>query len=394
MSLNETPSGERVHISFFGNRNAGKSSLVNAFTNQELAVVSKTLGTTTDPVKKAMELLPIGPVVIIDTPGFDDVGELGEKRIAKTKEVLGRTDYAVLVVDATKGLDAHDQMLVNIFKERSIPYMVVYNKMDALATLSPLGEHEMYVSALKKTNIEALKETIAHAKATKTPPLVHDLVHHGDVVVLVIPIDESAPKGRLILPQQLVLRDLLDCGCLPICTREKELALTLSSLKQDPALVITDSQAFEIVSQIVPERIPLTSFSILMARYKGTLKDQVNGIKAIETLQEGDQVLISEGCTHHRQCKDIGTVKLPHWLLEYTSHKVQITTSSGYSFPEDLTPYKMIIHCGGCMLNAKEMQSRLRAAKAQGVPMTNYGTAIAYMHGILGRALKPLHEYE
>lgn len=391
MSLNETPSGERVHISFFGNRNAGKSSLVNAFTNQELAVVSKTLGTTTDPVKKAMELLPIGPVVIIDTPGFDDEGELGEKRIAKTKEVLGRTDFAILVVDATKGLDEHDHFLISLFKQRELPYMIVYNKMDALASLPPLGDHEMYVSALKKTNIDQLKETIAHVKVTKEPPLVHDLVKMGDVVVLVIPIDESAPKGRLILPQQLVLRDLLDYGCLPICTREKELALTLSSLKREPALVITDSQAFEIVSKIVPESVPLTSFSILMARYKGTLEDQVKGIKTINSLQEGDQVLISEGCTHHRQCKDIGTVKLPHWLLDYTHHQVKITTSSGYSFPEDLTPYKLIIHCGGCMLNGKEMQSRMRRAKAQNIPMTNYGMAIAYMHGILDRALKPLH---
>ncbi len=390
MSLNDTPSGERVHISFFGSRNAGKSSLVNAFTSQELSVVSSTLGTTTDPVKKAMELLPIGPVVIIDTPGFDDHGELGEKRIAKTKEVLGRTDYAVLVVDATKGIQKADSTLIALFEERQLPYMVVYNKMDLLGELKPLGKNAMYVSALNKTNINELKEKIAHVKKEKQSPLVHDLVKAHDVVVLVIPIDESAPKGRLILPQQLVLRDLLDYGCLPICTRETELAETLNALKEDPALVVTDSQAFEYVSKVVSERIPLTSFSILMARYKGTLDDQLKGIKAIESLQSGDTILIAEGCTHHRQCNDIGTVKIPRWLKNYTHHEVNIDTCSGLTFYEDLSPYKMVIHCGGCMLNAKEMQTRVRIAKKQNVPMLNYGMFIAYVNGILPRALKVL----
>lgn len=390
MSLNNTPSAERVHISFFGNRNAGKSSLVNAFTGQDLSVVSPTLGTTTDPVRKAMELLPIGPVVIIDTPGLDDFGELGEKRIAKTKEVLGRSDIAVLVVDGLKGKDEHDLKMIELFQSHHLPYLVVYNKCDLLKIRQQLGDHEMYVSALTKENINALKERIAHLPRLKEKPLVHDLVSRGDIVVLVIPIDESAPKGRLILPQQLVLRDLLDYGCIPVCTREKELALTLSLLKDDPALVITDSQAFGYIKDIVPKNVPMTSFSILMARYKGSFDLSYQGIRAIENLQDGDRVLIAEGCTHHRQCNDIGTVKIPRWIKSYTHKDITIETSSGLSFPDDLTPYKMVIHCGGCMLNAKEVQTRMQRAKDQGVPITNYGMAIAYMNGILQRSLKVL----
>lgn len=387
MGLNDTPQSERIHIGFFGRRNAGKSSVVNAVTNQQISVVSEVLGTTTDPVTKAMELLPLGPVVIIDTPGFDDEGSLGEMRVKRTKQVLNRVDVAVLVVDGEKGKTSADNELIAIFKEKNIPYTVAYNKSDLT------GEREysdgIAVSAINGTNINKLKETIGHLVKTEdmTRKLCGDLLETGDVAVLVVPIDSAAPKGRLILPQQQTIRDVLEAGAIAVTVRETELELTLRKLGTKPKIVITDSQAFAQVSKIVPADIQLTSFSILMARYKGFLETAVKGAAAIKNLKDGDRVLISEGCTHHRQCEDIGTVKLPKWLKKYTGKEISIETSSGKGFPDDLSPFSLIIHCGGCMLNEREMQYRRKFAEDSGVPFTNYGTAIAYMNGILKRTL-------
>lgn len=390
MGLNDTPSGERVHIGFFGRRNAGKSSVVNAVTGQELAVVSDTKGTTTDPVKKAMELLPIGPVMIIDTPGFDDVGALGEQRVKKTKQILNRTDVAVLVIDAVEGMQQCDRELQNIFEEKQIPYLLVYNKMDLLEQIPEEKQREIYVSALKKERIEELKERIAAIGKVSDGKLqlVGDLIHPSDLVLLVIPIDKAAPKGRLILPQQQVIRDVLEADGAAICVKEYELRELLDKLGTTPALVITDSQVFAKVSADVPEEIPLTSFSILMARYKGLLDTAVEGVTAIDSLKDGDRILIAEGCTHHRQCDDIGSVKIPRWLRNYTGKELEIENCSGQSFPEDLSPYTLVIHCGGCMLNEREVRYRMKCAKDQQVPITNYGIAIAFMQGILKRSVQ------
>ena len=410
MGLNSTPSANRVHIGFFGRRNAGKSSVVNAVTGQELAVVSDTKGTTTDPVYKSMELLPIGPVMIIDTPGFDDEGALGELRVRKTKQVLNKTDIAVLVVDATEGKKQCDEELIRIFKEKEIPYIIVNNKADLLSdevsekvcqnnvseqrkgeqnALLSSGQ-EQYVSALTGAGIYELKERIGKLTPNEdmTLKIVGDLLHPGDFVVLVVPIDSAAPKGRLILPQQQTIRDVLEANAAAIVVKESELKQTLEELGRTPAMVITDSQVFEQVSEVVPEEIPLTSFSILMARYKGYLDTAVNGVAAIEHLKDGDKILISEGCTHHRQCDDIGTVKIPRWLKQHTGKKLIIETSSGTEFPEDLTSYALVIHCGGCMLNEREVKYRMKCAENQSVPFTNYGIAIAQMKGILKRSIE------
>ena len=385
MSLNSTPVSERVHIGFFGRRNAGKSSVVNAVTNQQISVVSDVKGTTTDPVTKTMELLPMGPVVIIDTPGFDDEGALGEQRVKRTKEVLNRVDVAVLIVDSTAGKTAADNELVGIFKSKQIPYVIAYNKCDLTDTRFDDG---LAVSATENININLLKETIARLGKTGNDRVIcSDLVNEGDLVVLVIPIDTAAPKGRLILPQQQTIRDILDAGASALVVRDTELASLLGTIGADPKLVITDSQVFNKVKDIVPETIPLTSFSILMARYKGFLETAVKGAAAIDTLRDGDKVLIAEGCTHHRQCDDIGTVKIPRWLKARTQKDIIIETASGKGFPDDLSPYKLIIHCGGCMLNEKEVSYRRKFAEDSGVPFTNYGTAIAYMQGILKRTL-------
>ena len=388
MSLNNTPSAERVHIGFFGRRNAGKSSVVNAFTGQELSVVSEVKGTTTDPVMKSMELLPMGPVVIIDTPGFDDEGSLGELRVKKTKQVLNRADCAVLVVDATQGLTPADQELIALFQQKSIPYLVAYNKSD-LGAAPQLGEKELAVSAVTREGIEELKERIARLTRSQGEDkrLVGDLLTPGDLVVLVTPIDSAAPKGRLILPQQQTIRDVLDADCTAIVVKENTLAPTLEKLAVKPRMVITDSQAFAQVDRDTPKDIPLTSFSILMARYKGFLEDAVRGVAAIDRLQDGDRVLIAEGCTHHRQCGDIGTEKLPAMIRKYTCAKPEFVFTSGREFPEDLSGFRLVIHCGGCTLNEREMQYRLKTAADQGVPMTNYGIAIACMQGILRRSV-------
>lgn len=388
MGLNDTPSGERLHIGFFGKRNAGKSSIVNAVTGQELSVVSDVSGTTTDPVYKSMELLPLGPVVIIDTPGFDDVGALGELRVKKTKQILNRTDIAVLVVDSSTGLTATENELTELFIAKNIPYLIVYNKSD-ISAKNDCGENEISVSALEKTNIEQLKERIGGLIKDDGSKLkiVGDLITPGDFVLLVTPIDTAAPKGRLILPQQQTIRDILDADAAAIVVKESELRETLKSLGKKPSLVITDSQAFKPVSKEVPMDIPLTSFSILMARYKGFLDEAVEGASVIGKLRGGDRILISEGCTHHRQCDDIGSVKIPRWLRNYTGAELNIELSSGREFPEDLSQYKLIIHCGGCMLNEREIRFRRKSAADQNVPFTNYGTAIAYMQGILKRSV-------
>lgn len=408
MGLNDTPSGERLRISFFGKRNSGKSSLVNAITNQEISVVSDTLGTTTDPVNKAMELLPLGPVLITDTPGFDDTGELGRLRVKRTKQILNKTDIAVLVTDATRQLDSLELELIRIFKEKMIPYVIVKNKSDlidsSMQEINPLsasdtekGTEIVYTSALNKTNIEVLKETIGHLvpDTENSVRLVADIIDKEQTIVLVIPIDESAPKGRLILPQQQAIRDILDIGAYAVTTRETELSALLDRMIKNnmtPDLVITDSQAFGKVSKDTPEDIPLTSFSILMARYKGFLDTAVMGAKAIDALKDGDKVLISEGCTHHRQCGDIGTVKMPKWLKERTGKSLEIVTSSGADFPDNLEDFSLIIHCGGCMLSQREMIYRMKCAIDSGVPFTNYGVAIAYMKGILKRSLSVFPE--
>ncbi len=392
MGLNDTVSAERVHIGFFGMRNAGKSSLVNAVTGQELAVVSEVKGTTTDPVKKAMELLPLGPVVIIDTPGIDDEGELGEKRVEKARRVLNETDIAVLVADASKELGHFDKMLLEIFNEKKIPYIIALNKSDLLGNLSKADENEIFVSAKNGDGINELKERLAAFSKQKqnNKVIVTDLIEKGDTVILVIPIDEAAPKGRIILPQQQVLRELLDFNCTAVCCQVTELDSTIKNLAKKPSLVITDSQAFEQVSKIVPEDIRLTSFSILFARYKGELKTLIEGVRQLDKLCDGDTLLISEGCTHHRQCNDIGTVKLPGWIKKYTGKDVRFEFTSGTEFPDDLSKYALVVHCGGCMLNAAQMKSRISHTAEQNINIVNYGIAIAQMNGILKRSIEPL----
>ncbi|MBQ8146271.1 MAG: [Clostridia bacterium] len=390
MGLNDVVSAERVHIGFFGMRNAGKSSLVNAVTGQSLSVVSDVKGTTTDPVKKAMELLPIGPVVILDTPGIDDEGDLGELRVEKAMQMLSSTNIAVLVVDASKEMSQEDLFLINQFKERKIPYIIAFNKADLTENEGRTKDGELYVSAKSGKGINELKELLGKISKEIASPklLVKDLLSQGDIVVLVTPIDESAPKGRIILPQQMVLRDVLDAHATAIVCQDSELDQTLKGLSKPPRMVITDSQVFGKVSKITPNNIPLTSFSILMARYKGDLKDLINGFSALKSLKDGDNVLISEGCTHHRQCNDIGTVKMPKWIESFSSAKPQYSFTSGGEFPEDLTKYRVIVHCGGCMINEAEMKHRTKKAKKQGVPIVNYGIAIAGMNGILKRSLE------
>ena len=394
MSLHATPSGERVHIAFFGRRNAGKSSLVNAFTGQSLAIVSDVKGTTTDPVSKAMELLPLGPVQIIDTPGIDDVGELGALRVEKTKQVLRKTDLAIVVLDATAPMDQADQALLALIKARELPHILAFNKADLLETVPESQENTIYVSAKTGYHIHELKELAASLAqaAAQERPLVRDLLDPGDTAVLVVPIDKAAPKGRLILPQQQVIRDVLEAGASALVCRDTELSQTLAALAAPPKIVITDSQVFGKVDKLVPPAVPLTSFSILMARYKGDLPLTVAGVAALKTLREGEKVLIAEGCTHHRQCEDIGTVKIPKWLEGYTGKKFQYAFTSGGEFPEDLSSYALVIHCGGCTLNPKEMAARQRLAKEQQVPITNYGVLIAALHGILPRALAPFSD--
>ena len=392
--LHETPSGERVHISLFGRRNAGKSSLINAITGQSLAIVSEQKGTTTDPVSKAMELLPLGPVLVTDTPGLDDEGELGALRVEKARQVLGKTDIALLVVDACAGLSPEDRELLALLRERNLPRLLVMNQCDRLPENTPRpaleGETTLWVSAATGENIHQLKEAIAALRPAsgRESRIVADLLSPGDLVVLVTPIDEAAPKGRLILPQQQTIRDILEAGAMAAVTRETELPQTLAALKAPPRMVITDSQAFAKVSKDVPETVPLTSFSILFARYKGNLMGALRGVRALETLEDGDKVLISEGCTHHRQCNDIGTVKIPGWIRKKTGKEPEFVFTSGGEFPQDLTPYRLIVHCGGCMLNEREMQTRACRAAEQGVPMTNYGILIAHITGILARSVE------
>ena len=377
---------ERTHIAFFGRRNAGKSSLVNRFTSQELSIVSDVAGTTTDPVRKTMELLPLGPVIIIDTPGIDDEGQLGNQRIERSIRVLDETDIAILVVDGSIGIADDEKQLIDEFKKRRIPYLVVMNKSDLCTAEVP--EDAMVVSALKGEGIEELKEKVAVIiSQRKSRPLVSDLVEEGDLVVLVVPIDKSAPKDRLILPQQMVIRDLLGKGAIPGVVKDTELAIALEKVGK-VRMVITDSQAFAKVSKIVPDDIPLTSFSILMARFKGILDQSIEGANMLDKLQNGAKILISEGCTHHRQCEDIGTVKLPGWIREYTGVDFEFKFTSGLEFPKDLSEYDLIIHCGACMLGETEVSSRYRKAKEQGVPMTNYGIAIGKMKGILDRVIR------
>ncbi len=446
MSMNQTPSGERVHIAFFGRRNAGKSSLVNAVTGQDLAIVSDVRGTTTDPVYKAMELLPLGPVVMIDTPGIDDEGELGQQRVRKTRQVLAKADIAILVVDATVGRGDWEEEMLRLFAEKKIPFLIVYNKGDLLEKTKLrdgiFGEkmeagQEIFVSARTGAGIQEMKERMARLldgrgndrrlvadlvktsevavlvvpidKAARTGAgiqemkermarlldgrgndrrLVADLVKTSEVAVLVVPIDKAAPKGRLILPQQQVIRELLDAGAAALVCREKELAGILEGLGRDPALVITDSQVFPQVARLTPTHIRLTSFSILFARYKGNLAQAVSGARTLKEVEDGDRILISEGCTHHRQCGDIGSVKLPAWIREFTGKELEFHFTSGTEFPEDVSEYRLIVHCGGCMLNEREMQSRLRTADEQAIPMTNYGILIAYMKGILERSIE------
>lgn len=394
MGLNETPSSERIHIGFFGCRNTGKSSVVNAVTGQELSVVSEVKGTTTDPVYKSMELLPIGPVVIIDTPGYDDEGTLGKMRVRKTKQILNRVDCGVLVIDGTVGKTKTDEELLLMFKEKNIPYVVAYNKCDLTGPQN--YSDGLSVSALKGVFIQELKERIGgliHTGNTRMR-IVGDLLHPNDLVVLVIPIDKAAPKGRLILPQQQVIRDILESGAISVAVGETQLKEALKRLTTRPALVITDSQVFEQVSKDTPEEILLTSFSILLARYKGFLEEAVKGVAAIGNLKDRDKILIAEGCTHHRQCEDIGTVKLPRWLMEHTGKELLFETASGREFPENLSSYKLILHCGACMLNDRDIGYRGRCAADAGVPFTNYGIAIAYLKGILKRSIKPIPRLE
>ena len=388
MSLNETVSADRLHIGFFGKRNAGKSGLVNAVTGQALSLTSDVPGTTTDPVQKAMEILPIGPVVILDTPGLDDEGTLGEMRVKRAKRMLDKTDLAVVVIDASRGVCPEDEALVRELTERKKPFLLAFNKCELLASRPALPENALYVSAVTGENIYELKERLAAlAGAEKNERrIVGDLLLPGDRVVLVTPIDSAAPKGRLILPQQQTLRDILDAGAIAAVCRETELEKTLAAFSEPPKMVITDSQAFELVNKIVPKEIPLTSFSILFARYKGNLEGAAKSVKKLSQLCDGDTVLISEGCTHHRQCDDIGTVKLPAWLRAYTGKELNFAFTSGGEFPEDLSPYAVVIHCGACMLGEAELKSRAAKCRAAGVPMTNYGMAIAEMNGIFKRS--------
>ena len=404
MSLNLTPSGERLHIGIFGNRNAGKSSLINAITGQQLAIVSEHKGTTTDPVLKSMEILPLGPVTIIDTPGMDDEGDLGQQRILKAQLILNKTDIALLVVDAVQGITSKDKELWAQLQAKKIPSLLVFNKCDQLTEMeqallaasafSFAQKNCRFVSALKGTNIQALKDSLAALRPQEEEKeLVGDLLQPLDLVILVTPIDSAAPKGRLILPQQLVLRNILDNHALALVVQESELEQALKKLPTRPRLVITDSQAFAKVAKIVPQDVELTSFSILMARYKGTLRDAIKAARVLDRLQNGDKVLISEGCTHHRQCGDIGTEKLPAWIKRFTGINPEFHWTSGLEFPQDLSDYKLVIHCGGCMLNEKEMQHRNEIAVQQQIPMTNYGIIIAYINGILQRTLAPLPGY-
>ena len=399
MSLNSTPSAQRLHIGIFGKRNAGKSSIINALTNQNIAIVSDYKGTTTDPVYKAMELLPLGPVMMIDTPGIDDEGELGLLRIQKTYQVLNKTDLALLVIDAQEGATEEDKRLLAHIQKKQIPLLVVFNKGEAMTETAQqklaetVAAPALVVSALKRLHIEELKQALVNLQPQEKPAvLLEDLIRPLDVIIMVTPIDESAPKGRLILPQQQVLRNIIDHQGIAMVVQVEELAAALAKLASPPRLVITDSQAFGQVAKIVPKEVPLTSFSILMARWKGNLHGAVAGVLALDTLQTGDKVLISEGCTHHRQCNDIGTVKLPNWIRKYTGAEPEFIFTSGTEFPLDLTPYKMIVHCGACMLNEREMTYRANYAEDCHVPMTNYGIAIAYMNGILQRSVAPLPE--
>ncbi len=401
MSLNETPAANRTHIAFFGRRNAGKSSLVNAVTNQKLSIVSDEKGTTTDPVYKSMELLPLGPVLIIDTPGLDDVGELGELRIEKAMQVLEKTDIAVLVVDASCEDDGDiaekdDRKVIEQFEKRDIPYIIVYNKCDLVSDGKMQGsrmlkaDNIIHLSSVTGEGINEFKEKLANLMKGREPEkrIVADLLNPLDVVVLVVPIDASAPKGRLILPQQQVVRDILDAGGVSVVVKDTELEETFNKLAEKPKMVITDSQAFKKVSEITPKDVSLTSFSILMARWKGFLKTAVAGADALSDIKDGDEILIAEGCTHHRQCEDIGTVKLPNLIRKYTGASPVFTFTSGGDFPKDLSKYKVIIQCGGCMLNEKAVRYRMREAVSQGIPFTNYGTAIAKMNGILERSVE------
>ncbi len=389
MSLQATPNGERVHIGFFGRRNAGKSSVVNAVTDQKLAVVSDVKGTTSDPVSKAMELLPIGPVLIIDTPGFDDAGALGELHMAKTRQVLNKIDIAVLVVDVLEGIKPCDEELISLFQRKNLPYLIVKNKCDLKPEAAPAAGNEICVSALHKQNIHALKERIASLfkEDEDARRIVGDLIAPHDLIVLVVPIDNAAPKGRLILPQQQTIRDILDADAAAIVAKYYELPAVLENLGKKPAMVITDSQVFQSAAKNTPLDVPLTSFSILLARYKGFLSCAIHGVTAIDKLKDGDTILVAEGCTHHRQCGDIGTVKLPKLLHAHTGKTFQYKTCSGTEYPEDLSPYALVLHCGSCIQNRREMLFRMKCAEDQNVPFTNYGISIAYMQGILKRSL-------
>lgn len=399
MGLNSTPNGERVHIGIFGRMNSGKSSIINAITGQSLSIVSTTPGTTTDPVYKTMEILPLGPVVIIDTPGLDDVGELGIQRVIKGYEVLDKTDLAVLVVDAAIGKSAEDEAILQKIRTKGIPYLVIYNKADltkkVLADQNEMEEKSIWVSSKTMENIFELKEQLASMIPNRLDGkrIIADLLEPQDVVILVVPIDSAAPKGRLILPQQQVIRDILEAGAISVVVQTEGLKSAIDSLKQKPRLVVTDSQAFGEVKKIVPEDIELTSFSILMARYKGNLFEAVKGAKVLDSIQEGAKILISEGCTHHRQCDDIGTVKLPKWISSFTGKEVVFEHTSGTEYKRDLSEYSLVVHCGGCMLNEKEMQSRIGKTLEQDVPITNYGILIAHMNGILERSIKPFSEF-
>ncbi len=405
MGMNQTPASERVHISFFGKRNAGKSSVINAVTGQDLAIVSSVMGTTTDPVYKTMELLPLGPVMVIDTPGIDDEGELGALRVRKSYQVLNKTDIAILVIDSTAGKGEEELELIHRFHKKGIPYLIVYNKIDLLSTekikdlAMSVRAEEVLVSASDGMNIQELKEKIASLKPEDTHkyPLIQDLIEPLDLVILVVPIDKAAPKGRLILPQQQTIRDILERGALSLVVRDTELKSTLDHFLAQgvcPKLVVTDSQAFARVSKDVPENITLTSFSILFSRYKGELEIQLKGIAALSSIEDGDRILIAEGCTHHRQCGDIGTCKMPEWIRNYTGKKPVFEFTSGTEFPDDVSSYKMVVHCGGCMLNEREMKYRIACCQDQGVPITNYGILIAQVTGILKRSLGPFPEMQ
>ena len=405
MGMNQTPASERVHVSFFGKRNAGKSSIINAVTGQDLAIVSSVMGTTTDPVYKTMELLPLGPVMVIDTPGIDDEGELGALRVRKSYQVLNKTDIAILVIDSTAGKGEEELELIHRFHKKGIPYLIVYNKIELLSTekikdlAMSVRAGEVLVSASDGMNIQELKEKIASLKPEDTHkyPLIQDLIDPLDLVILVVPIDKAAPKGRLILPQQQTIRDILERGALSLVVRDTELKSTLDHFLAQgvyPKLVVTDSQAFARVSKAVPENITLTSFSILFSRYKGELETQLKGIAALSSIEDGDRILIAEGCTHHRQCGDIGTCKMPEWIRNYTGKKPVFEFTSGTEFPDDVSSYKMVVHCGGCMLNEREMKYRIACCQDQGVPITNYGILIAQVTGILKRSLGPFPEMQ